>query len=274
MANYIINECLTNDEYIVSAVTLTLGDTIGFFIGEDLFCGTVGEVTSNPITPLSLYDSVYTDCCECLEGDGRESLNFKFIRCGTLEEISIEATNFCSEYGVPTTGITYEIQYGSETPFCGTFSELSPTGETNYHYSSGPYPLCEDCQGPLPVYNLNVTATTCDGISQLIILPGDVEFSESSVYQLPNGQCVTLTSGETVSFYADSMIIAGPFDDCDECAQPFIANTGGNNGDVCVIDCSGNTVTVTPPHPVYTNGQNQAIVQLNAITIGGNGLNA
>ena len=123
-------------------------------------------------------------------------------------------------------------------------------------------------------YNVNVTATTCDGYSQLIILPGDVEFDESKFYQLPTGQCVTLTSGNTVGFYANSMIIAGPFEDCDECAQPFSANTGGNNGEVCVIDCSGNTVTVTPPHPVYTNGQNQAIVQINAITIGGNGLNS
>lgn len=273
MANYIINECLTNDEYIVSAVTLTLGDTIGFFIGEDRLCGTVGEVTSNPITPLSFYDSAYTNCCECLSGI-TESVNFKFIRCGTLEEIDIDATNFCNDYGVPTTGLTYEIQFGSETPFCATFEGLSPTGVTNYFYVSGPFLDCELCQGPLPVYNLNVTATTCDGNSQLIILPGDVGFDESKIYQLPNGQCVTLTSGETVSFYADSMIIAGPFDDCDECAQPFIANTGGNNGDVCVIDCSGNTVTVTPPHPVYTNGQNQAIVQLNAITLGGNGLNS
>jgi hypothetical protein len=122
-------------------------------------------------------------------------------------------------------------------------------------------------------YNVNVTARTCDGNSQLIILPGDVEFSESSIYQLPNGQCVTLTSGETTSFYADSMIIAGPFDDCDECSQPFSANTGGNNGTVCE-NCSGTTFTVNPPHPVYTNGQNQAIVQINAITIGGNGLNS
>ena len=138
MAKYIINECLTNDEYIVSAVTsLTVGEVIKFYVGEeDLFCGTVGEVTSSPITPLSLYDSTYTDCCECLSGI-TDSLNFKFIRCGTSEEINIASTNFCNEYGVPTTGITYEIQYGRETPFCGTFSELSPTGETNYHYYSG-----------------------------------------------------------------------------------------------------------------------------------------
>ena len=275
MAKYIINECLTNDEYIVSAVTsLTVGEVIKFYIGEeDLFCGTVGEVTSSPVTPLSLYDSRYTDCCECLSGF-TDSLNFNFIICDTLIEINIDATNFCRERGVPTIGLTYEIQFDSYVPFCATFSGLSSSGETNYSYVSGPFLDCELCKGSLPVYNLNVTATTCDGNSQLIILPGDVGFDESKIYQLPNGQCVSLTSGETVSFYADSMIIAGPFDDCDECAQPFIANTGGNNGDVCVIDCSGNTVTVTPPHPVYTNGQNQAIVQLNAITIGGNGLNA
>ena len=121
--------------------------------------------------------------------------------------------------------------------------------------------------------NINVTATTCDGYSQLIILP-DTGFDESKFYQLPNGQCVSLISGDTVPFYANSMLVYGPFDTCDECAEPIIANTGGNNGEVCVIDCSGNTFTVTPPHPVYTNGQNKAIVQLNAITIGGNGLNA
>ena len=117
--------------------------------------------------------------------------------------------------------------------------------------------------------NINVTATTCDGYSQLIIL-ADTGFDESKIYQLPTGQCVSLTSGDTVSFYANSMIIAGPFDDCDECAQPFIANTGGNGGLVCEDNCSGGTFTIVPPHPVYTNGQNQAIVQLNAITIGGN----
>ena len=80
MANYIINECLTNDEYIVSAVTsLTVGEVIKFYIGEgNPFCGTVGEVTSSPVTPLSFYDSRYTDCCECLSGF-TDSLNFKFL---------------------------------------------------------------------------------------------------------------------------------------------------------------------------------------------------
>lgn len=42
---------------------------------------------------------------------------------------------------------------------------------------------------------------------------------------------------------------------------------------VCQI-CSGTTSTVVPPHPIWTNGQNQPIIQMNAVTLGGvNGLN-
>ena len=203
MANYIINQCLTNDEFIVSAVTtLTAGEVIKFFIVEDPFCGTVGDETSSPITPDSYYDSRYTDCCECLSGF-TDSLNFKFIICDTLAEINIEATNFCSQYTAPTTGITYEIQFGLlGTPFCATFSELSPTGETNYYYVSGPYPLCEDCVSPPPI-------------------------------------------------------------------------SAGTETIMCVIDCSGNTITVVPPHPTYLNEYGKAVVQLNMVELGGmNGLNS
>jgi hypothetical protein len=203
MANYIINECLTNDEYILSAVTLTLGATVEFDISEQRFCGTVGAVTENPITLNIVFIQPHTDCCSCLTGT-TDSLNFKFIRCGTSEEISIDSLNFCDEYGgVPTTGITYEIQYGLlGTPFCATFSELSPTGETNYHFYDGPFLLCEDCVSPPPI-------------------------------------------------------------------------SAGTETIMCVIDCSGNTITVVPPHPTYLNEYGKAVVQLNYVQLGGmNGLNS
>jgi hypothetical protein len=201
MPNYIINECITNDVYILSAVTLTSGATVEFGISETPFCGTVGAVTLSAETLNINFVKLYDDCCACLEGDGRESLNFHFIRCGTDEDISIEATNFCSEYGVPTTGLTYEIQFGSETPFCATFTGLTSTGETNYSYVSGPFLSCEDCENPPPI-------------------------------------------------------------------------SAGTEYNVCVIDCSGNTVSITPPHPTWTNEQGHAVVLLDAIVLGGpNGLN-
>ena len=144
MANYIINECITNDVYILSAATLTLGATVEFDISEARFCGTVGAITESTETLNISFVQLHDDCCECLSGL-TESLNFNFIRCGTEEEINIESDNFCTEYGVPTTGLTYEIQFGSETPFCATFEGLSESGVTNYHYSSGPFSLCENC---------------------------------------------------------------------------------------------------------------------------------
>jgi len=144
MANYIINECITNDVYILSAATLTLGATVEFDISEARFCGTVGAITESTETLNISFVQLHDDCCECLSGL-TESLNFNFIRCGTSEEINIESDNFCTEYGVPTTGLTYEIQFGSETPFCATFEGLSESGATDYTYVSGPFSLCENC---------------------------------------------------------------------------------------------------------------------------------
>jgi hypothetical protein len=203
MANYIINECITNDVYILSAATLTLGDTVEFDISEVRFCGTVGAVTESPETLNIILVQSHDDCCACLSGL-TGSLNFQFIACNTLLEINIEAFNFCREHGLPITGMTYELQLASYVPFCATFTGLTLTGETNYSYVSGPFSNCEDC-GTEP-------------------------------------------------------------------EPPRSANTEST---VCVIDCSGNTVSIVPPHPIWTDGYGTQVTQLNMITLGGpNGLNS
>jgi hypothetical protein len=206
MPNYIINECITNNEYILSASSLTSGQIVNFEISETPYCGTVGAVTENPETLNITFIQLYEDCCSCLSGItiSEETLNFNFIRCNTLEEINIDATNFCNDYGVPTTGLTYEIQFGSETPFCATFEGLSPTGVTNYFYVSGPFLDCEDCVSPPPI-------------------------------------------------------------------------SAGTEVFMCVVECgvSGDTVSISPPHPTYLNGFGKAVVQLDAVELGGtNGLNS
>lgn len=123
--------------------------------------------------------------------------------------------------------------------------------------------------------NLIITATTCDGYSQILILPEDTEFNKSFFYQLPSGECVSIDDdNERTTQFPNTMLVYGPFNTCDECGEPLIANDGGNNGLVCEDNCSGGTFTINPPHPVYSNGQNKPIVQLNAVLLGGNGLNA
>ena len=50
--------------------------------------------------------------------------------------------------------------------------------------------------------------------------------------------------------------------------------SAGTEYKVCVIDCSGNTQSISVPHPTWTNTRGKAVVLLDAIELGGmNGLN-
>jgi len=55
---------------------------------------------------------------------------------------------------------------------------------------------------------------------------------------------------------------------------PTSATSANTEVFICEV-CSGTTYTVEPPHPIWTDGQNKSIIQLNAVTLGGmNGLNS
>jgi hypothetical protein len=62
---------------------------------------------------------------------------------------------------------------------------------------------------------------------------------------------------------------------CNECLYGFSSGTESTICEICCPCTTDETVTeVVVPHPNYSNEQNQSIIQLNAITIGGfNGLN-
>lgn len=196
MPNYIINQCLTNEQFVISATTLTEGDTIEFVISEAHFCGTVGAETESEETPNITLDQPYDDCCLCLSGL-TESLNFNFKICGTELEINIEATNFCSQIGLPITGLTYEIQLGSYVPFCATFQGLSESGETYYSYLSGPSSGCEDC-GEEPPRSANTESTIClevcgpDGNTVIVVNPPHPVWTDGYGTQVTQLNMITL----------------------------------------------------------------------------------
>ena len=118
--------------------------------------------------------------------------------------------------------------------------------------------------------NRIITATTCSNNVSTEYVINDTEINFTKIYQLTNGLCASIESGDTTTRFTNMSFNGGPFDDCDECIEPLSANTEYLE---CVI-CSGETSTTEPPHPVYTNGQFKDVVQLNAVVIGGNGLNS
>ena len=62
------------------------------------------------------------------------------------------------------------------------------------------------------------------------------------------------------------------FPNVEEALAPLSA---GTENKICIIDCSGNTVSIVPPHPTWTNEQGKSVVLLDAVALGGmNGLNS
>lgn len=74
MPNYNIQNCALGDTYVVSATSLSVGEVVSFFIDEISLCGTVLGVSSDPITPLSLYNDIHTDCLNCYQDNEKSFL--------------------------------------------------------------------------------------------------------------------------------------------------------------------------------------------------------
>jgi len=66
------------------------------------------------------------------------------------------------------------------------------------------------------------------------------------------------------------------YDSCYDCMIYNVVTYANAAEDVCVVVCtSGGTTTVSvePPHPVWTALDGTEVIQMNAVTLGGNGLN-
>jgi hypothetical protein len=118
--------------------------------------------------------------------------------------------------------------------------------------------------------NIYYSGTSCvDGSPIEIISVEGLETGKT--YQDFNLNCVSLTYSASTTGETNTTFLYGPFDDCTECNAPISAGTEYN---ICVLDCSGNTISISPPHPTYTNEFGKAVIQLDSIELGGyNGLN-
>lgn len=122
--------------------------------------------------------------------------------------------------------------------------------------------------------NRFMTGTTCGSGEVVEFIADDTNAVLNDFFQLIDGRCIELTTtGSTTTQEQTTWFPYGPFDDCEECLAPFSGSTGGNNGAICEV-CSGSTFTVIPVKPEYTNEFGKSVQQINAVLIGGNGLNS
>jgi hypothetical protein len=118
--------------------------------------------------------------------------------------------------------------------------------------------------------NIYYSGTSCVDSSPIEII-SVAGLLTGKTYQDFNLNCISLTYSASTTGETNTTFLYGPFDDCTECNAPLSAGTEYN---ICVLDCSGNTISITPPHPTYTNEFGKAVIQLDAIELGGlNGLN-
>ena len=169
----------------------------------------------------------------------------------------------------PTISVTPTITPTiSVTPTKTTTPTITPTKSVTPTKTPTPTPSAT------PLYNTLVTATTCHGEVINYVIDGR-QIVDNKVYQLTNGICITLSIGALTTQSATMSFSYGPYDTCTQCYTPLSADTAQNGSIFCNQDSyTGNTASKAyAPSPIYTNELGKAVVQLNAVVIGGNGLN-
>lgn len=180
-----------------------------------------------------------------------------------------------------TPGNTYYINFTAETfPGCFTIIEETQDPAEDGVSNATEYNNCLSC---LQQNSFSFFAEDC-------LLPEQSGFIDANSFsEWPVGKyyklcqedelgtliCLCLYIKEVRSEPGVILSLTGPFTECGCIDSPRSANTESN---LCIEICdevSGTTVvSVSPPHPVWTDGYGTSVTQLNAITLGGeNGLN-
>jgi hypothetical protein len=122
-----------------------------------------------------------------------------------------------------------------------------------------------------------MTGTTCSPSGTITFIADDNGVTANDFFQLSTGICIQVTTIGATTTEQPTVNLSIEFASCAACLAPYSSNTEQVityilNSDISAG--SGTTKTFVPPHPVWTTNQNHSVLQMNAVTIGGNGLNS
>jgi hypothetical protein len=279
-----------NNDFIIGQTTSNeyLSASTVFFNYQLSACCVITTVTSiTNISFLNITENIsmlhFEDCQTCT---GSTQDVFYCVECVTGVEGVLLAPQ-----GSYSAGQFVRSQFGNSDWLC--FEIVEPySGQTSnpisFVTSGSSFNTCEQCESGA---TLGLTLVNCDTLqpsrfnvtlNEWFEITGFPSQLPNSVVSDINGVCYQVTNSCPIdnvhpSFNPQNFYLNQLF--CRVGNRPSILPTisAGTEATICSVcwDGTGYTATIIhPPHPTWTNGSGQAVVQLNAITLGGpNGLN-
>lgn len=168
---------------------------------------------------------------------------------------------------------------GAIVPFgCFTITSLANSGDTvDFNIVTG-YTDCISCiqdGGGVFIFSecSNNTSLVNINVNEFNTVPS---FFQSYYLELTGSTgCYVFENWDPSDSPNESIsLILGPYEECNVCEGYNIPTSANTEYTLCTPNCSGDTIELTFPHPVYTNNYGNAVTQLNAVQLGGpNGLN-
>ena len=211
----------------------------------------------------------------CNDGLTEETINFngQSIPLGSF----ITATDQTPAPDV----VNYCFQITDDDDIAGMFTATSETYSSCYDCLANNFTVvsigtCDgSIEGSLPITAFGFLPELEQVIYAEISINGESGFTAYTTCFKIN-EIIQVSEDEYVSVYEPEFSIINQIihnnysieNGCNECLNGFSAGTESESCQIC-WDGSGYTATVVSvPHPTWTNGQGQAVVQLNAITLG------
>lgn len=276
----LINGTVTSNEYLLIGTTFfnySLSACCEITSGQSI----TDEYFLNATEYLSMLH--YEDCPTCLGSDVEV---FICSACGIFGESLLIAPA-----GTHSVGDFVRSQYGNSDFICAEIIDVYTVGGGKYNtfVSDGiNYSSCEECSSGA---TLGLTVINCD-----TLVPSQINVSLSEWYEIVgfpssipngvisdrNGVCYQVVNACPIDNNNPTFDISNFYYNqafCRAAFQPDTARSANTEVTVCeqICDLSGGTIAVQviPPHPIYTDGYNTPVTQLNMISLGGmNGLNS
>jgi hypothetical protein len=278
------------DEPISGVVYLYQNLPVGttFYDPQNGTCSTIDGITTGE--EYRLYGTpTFVDCDACT-GDTKTYEIWEADICfsTSTRSVYVITTSVAGLSG----GETVKLMWGSNEYICATLTTISTPGSGNPYYntkvdSSGYSVIYDGCNTCTANSYISVGLVHCDtgvesyvtiSLENYIQITGGVGTLPNYTIRDINQNCYTVTSACPLpaSESTGNLSIVYFFYSCIYCPDQIITSANTET-DICQQICTdtGSTVvSVDAPHPIYTDGYNNPIMQLNMIVLGGiNGLN-